>query len=36
MVMTDSGHLAQLCDFISTYGLHGVVIRKEEEEANHS
>lgn len=27
--MTDSGHLAQLCDFISTYGLHGAVVRKD-------
>lgn len=36
MVMTDLGHLAQLYDFISTYGLRGAVIRKEEEEAIHS
>lgn len=32
MVMTDSGNLAQLSDFISTYGLHGAVIKKEAEE----
>lgn len=32
MLMTDSRHLVQLwCDFISAYGLHGAVIRKEEE-----